>query len=101
MENKVTGLEVQGMVRHWLSVPPNGYLGSGYGSDPHELLQKPVTAGLGDALLDKMRLDIPVIDGIEGAVNLYLQDTEHGNTKRLLVEVFDSLVTVDSMRNVT
>jgi hypothetical protein len=101
IENKLTGLEAQGMVRHWLSVPPNGYLGSGYGSDPHQLLQKPNSDSLGDALLAKMRTDIPVIDALQdGAVNLYLQDMPDGNGKRLLVEVLNSLVTVDNLRNI-
>lgn len=102
IENKLTGLEVQGMVRHWLITPPNGYLGSGYGSDPHELLQKPASSGLGDALLQKMRVDIPVIDALDGAVNLYLQDIpEDGNAKRLLIEVLDGIVSVDNLRNIT
>lgn len=101
-DNKLTGLEVQGMVRHWLSVPPNGYLGSGYGSDPHQLLQKPNGAALGDGLLAKMRSDIPVIDALQdGAVNLYMQDMPDGSGKRLLVEVLNGLVTVDNLRNIT
>lgn len=96
-QNILNGAEVQGMVTHWLSTPPNGYLGSDYGSDPQALLQTPMAAvGLGDAFLDKMRQDVPVIGALPaGAVNVHLEKMSNRNDgKRLLIEVLDSVVSV-------
>lgn len=96
MQNKINGAEVQDMVRHWLETPPNGYLGSGYGSDPQSLLQQPMSSGMGDAFIDKMIADIPLLASLPaGAVNIYFEDIGN-DRKRLLIQIADSLVTVDS-----
>lgn len=99
--NVVNGEEVQGMVGHWLGTPVNGYLGSGYGSDPLTLLQKPMTAGLGDAFVQKMEVDVPVIGALQGgAVNVYFEDRDN-RSKNLLITVADSLVRVDAEGNIS
>lgn len=95
MTNKINGAELQGMVEHWLSTPPSGYLGSSYGSDPQSLLQQPMASGLGDAFIDKMAEDIPLLAALpSGAVNAYFQDIGN-DRRRLLIDVSDRLVTVD------
>lgn len=97
MQNKLNGAELQDMVRHWLGTPPNGYLGSGYGSDPHALLQQPMSSGIGDAFIDKLTDDVPLVGALPaGAVNVYFQELEN-DKKRLLIEVSDQLVTVDNI----
>lgn len=79
--------DLERMIRHWLSTPPNGYLGSGYGSDPHSLLQQPNSSGLGDAFINKMIEDIPVLKQLPaGTVNVYFEQVSK-DTKRLLIEV--------------
>lgn len=83
------------MVTHWLGVPVNGYLGSGYGADAMSLLQKPMSSGLGDAFLQKMERDVPVISILpSGAVNVYMQD-RNNQSKDLIINVLDRLVVVD------
>ena len=98
-DNVVTGEELQDMVTHWLGVPPNGYLGSGYGSDPHSLLQQAQMSQRADEFLAKMASDIPMIGALpRGAVNLYAQEAAGSNDgKNLIIEVIDSLVTVNNL----
>lgn len=70
--SKVTGTEIQKMVSHWLQVPVNGYLGSGYGQDTKALLQLPQASGEADAYIAKLRDDVPVLSVLPtNAVNLY------------------------------
>ena len=49
------------MVSHWLACPLNGYPGSDYGCDLESLVHTPLASGAGDALVAKMRTDIPLI----------------------------------------
>lgn len=67
----ITGEDLQAMIRHWLNTPLNGYLGSDYGQEVKILLQRPQEDGLADAVLDKMRADIPVVAVAPGGANLY------------------------------
>ena len=99
MKTNPDGASLQGMITHWLNTPPNGYLGSSYGSDPQALLQEPTSSGLGDAFIDKMAEDIPLIAALPaGAVNVYFEDLS--NDKRgLLIEVADTMVTVDRVES--
>lgn len=60
------------MIRHWLATPPNGYLGSSYGCDLNALLQNPMTNGIADSLLAKMRVDIPLVAVLpSSSLNIY------------------------------
>lgn len=100
MKNVIDSRELSGMIEHWIGTPPNGYLGSGYGADPKSLLQQPMSSGLGDQFIDKLATDVPLIGGMPaGAVNVYFQQIDK-EKKRLLIEVADSLVTVDESRSV-
>lgn len=95
--NLLTGKEIQSMVLHWLRTPPNGYLGSGYGSDPKALLQKPTSSGLADQFMAKLKADVPVIGALPpNTVNLYSED--YGNdTKLITIDVLGSRVSVDNL----
>lgn len=98
MKNVVDSQELTGMAEHWLGTPPNGYLGSGYGSEVKALLQQPNSSGVGDQFVDKMAEDIPLIGALPaGAVNVYFEQRDK-ESKRLLIAVADRLVTVDETR---
>jgi len=72
MKPTIAAQDIQAMVSHWLSAPPNGYPGSNYGADLQSLLQNPMAAGIGDAFIGKMREDVPALDAMpSGAVNVF------------------------------
>jgi len=73
---QVTGDEIQRMVRHWLEVPENGYLGSSYGSNIRALLQRPQFGDRRrvDAFIAKLKRDVPVLQALPaGSVSLFAQ----------------------------
>jgi hypothetical protein len=83
------------MVQHWISTPVNGYLGSGYGSDMHSLLQTPMAAGLADGLLAKCRQDVPLLlMAAPDAVSVYAEDIGM-DAKRIVFEIGGELIPVD------
>lgn len=91
----LTATDLQGMVTHWLGCPPNGYLGSGYGSALQDLLQTPLSGGAADAVLRKLRDDVPVMSQIpEDSLNIFAQN-EPPDGLRLFIEVAGSFVRVD------
>ena len=95
MQGKVTAHEIQKMIRHWLSVPPNGYLGSPYGCDRLALLQLPQSTQIADEFLAKMIADIPILGALPpGAVNIYVEELSN-DKKRILIDVANSLIPVD------
>lgn len=72
----ITGNNIQDMVSHWLKTPVNGYLGSDYGQDIKALLQNPLSSGEPEVVLQKLRVDVPVLQSIpDGSVNLYSVQT--------------------------
>jgi hypothetical protein len=76
MDTKITTADAQAMVSHWLATPVNGYLGSDYGSNIKDLLQSPLRTGGADAVLTKLKTDVPLLAAMpRGSVNLYSQDT--------------------------
>lgn len=76
MATIITGNNIQDMVSHWLKTPVNGYLGSDYGQDIKSLLQNPLSSGEPEAVLQKLRVDVPVLQSIpDGSVNLYSMQT--------------------------
>lgn len=90
----ITGKEVQAMVKHWLKTPVNGYLGSDYGQDLKSLLQRPMNDGMGDAVLQKLRSDVPIIGILpSGSVNL-LQINGETDKRTFCIEVAGNLVEV-------
>lgn len=80
---KISKKDIIDMIQHWLATPPNGYLGDGYGADLKSLLQSPMTYGIADALLAKMRIDIPLVAALpSSALNVYAVD--EGPDKRII-----------------
>lgn len=98
LQNVVTSQELQGMVSHWLSTPPNGYFGSSYGADLFALLQSPMSMGLADALIEKLRTDVPIIGALPaGSVNIYVSDVSN-DEKSIFIEVLDQLISIDTTK---
>lgn len=92
MENQLDGDAVQDMVRHWLTTPPNGYLGSDYGADLPRLLQTPQSAGVADGVITKLIHDVPILGAMpKGAINLYSAPVGNDGAK-LFFEVAGGLI---------
>ena len=93
--DKITGSDVQAMVRHWLGCPAGGYLGSDYGQDIPSILQTPLAAGLADGQVQKCRMDVPLVGALpSGAVNVYaLSDpSAPADRQRIVFEIHGALV---------
>jgi hypothetical protein len=74
MDN-ISANDLQGMVSHWVATPPNGYLGSSYGADILAMLHTPFKTGLADGLLNKLRVDVPLVGALPpAALNMYAVD---------------------------
>ena len=98
MANTINGKDIQDMVSHWLHVPVNSYLGSGYGQDVKSLLQRPHADGAPEALLQKLRDDVPVIQVLpNSATNLYSVQTPPDKLD-LVIEVAGQAITVPEVR---
>ena len=98
MANTINGNDIQEMVSHWLHVPVNGYLGSSYGQDINSLLHRPQADGAPEALLQKLRVDVPVLQALpSGAVNLYSVQTPPDKLD-LVIEVAGQAITVPEVR---
>jgi hypothetical protein len=93
--DRITGEDVQAMVRHWLGCPVGGYLGSDYGHDIPSILHTPLAAGLADAQVQKCRVDVPLVGALpNGAVNVYAVSDPDALADRLRIvfEVHGDLV---------
>ena len=90
----ITSADAAGMVSHWLTCPPNGYLGQPYGSDVKQVLHTPMAAGRIDDQIEKCRADIPLVSRLgPGGINVYAYDA--GMDKKVMVfEVAGELVPV-------
>ena len=98
MANTITGSDIQEMVSHWLHVPVNGYLGSSYGQDIKALLHRPQADGAPEALLQKLRVDVPVLQALpSGAINLYSVQTPPDRLD-LVIEVAGQAIAVPEVR---
>lgn len=90
----LTAKDLQGMVSHWLGCPPNGYLGSGYGSSVEELVQSPLEGQTADRLIAKLRADIPIVGRLpQEAVNVFAE-REQPDRLNLFIQVGSSQVAV-------
>lgn len=88
----ITGIDIHDMVRHWLNTPVGAYLGSSYGSNIKDLLQRPQADGLADAVIQKMRADIPVLQSLpSGDINLYSATTTPDRLD-LVIEVAGQII---------
>lgn len=90
----INAQDLQGMVSHWLGCPPNGYLGSGYGSGVSDLLQTPLNGEGADSLIAKLREDIAIMGQLPQAALTVQADREGPDTLRLYFQVVDALVPI-------
>lgn len=95
MAVRITARDLADMTRHHLRCPPNGYLGSGYGSDVKAILQTPMAAGLADGIIAKAQQDVPLLrTAAPGSVNLYASDLGM-DKKGIFLEIGGELIPVD------
>lgn len=92
----ITADDVQGMVSHWLGCPPNGYLGSPYGAPVDELLQSPQHGPAADALMTKLRADVPVIAQLDGQAVAVMAEPDGPDRTLLTIEVAGSRIPIDT-----
>ncbi|WP_428383702.1 spike base protein, RCAP_Rcc01079 family [Nevskia ramosa] len=96
MASRIDSAEIQGMVGHWLGTPEFGYLGSAYGSNLPIALFAPLAAGRADAILSKLRGDVPVLSLLPpGSVNLFSEQVLP-DRQRIFVTVGGELVVADA-----
>jgi len=94
----ITGIDIQGMVRHWLNTPEGAYLGSSYGSNIKELLQNPQAIGRADAVILKMKTDIPILQSLpSGSINIY-SITSSADKLELVIDVAGQIVQVPTIQ---
>lgn len=73
----IEAADIKNMVEHWLSTPPNGYFGQGYGADVRSMLLKELSADNADGLLKKLRLDIPILNQLnENQLSISTQEAD-------------------------
>ncbi len=98
MANIIDGKSIQDMVTHWLKTPVNGYLGVSYGQDIKSLLQNPLSDGAADALIQKLRSDVPALQIFpENAINIYSVRTPPDKLE-FVIEVSGQSITVPEVR---
>ena len=92
----ISAQDLQSMVSHWLGCPPNGYLGSGYGSGVQDLLQTPLHGGAADRLTAKLREDIAIVGQLpQGALDVRGEEVGPDQLK-LYFQVAGALIPVDA-----
>lgn len=91
-----TAQDLVDMTTHWLGTPVYGYLGSDYGSDLKEMLQKPITSGIANKALQKLRDDIPIIGALpSSSVNMYAQQVGSERVN-IAIDIAGAWVQMDS-----
>ena len=95
--SKVSVNDIYNMVNHWLRTPINGYLGSDYGQNLNDLLQKPLSQPDADRVIHKLKNDIPILQALEreypNVVNLYSY-SEGVDKLRIILEVLGKKIDV-------
>lgn len=84
------------MVRHWLNTPAGSYLGSSYGSNLKDMLQRPILDSGMDEVVAKLKEDIPILSVLgAGAVNvLAYESTDRIDGIELVIEVAGRVIPV-------
>ncbi|MGL4735677.1 MAG: hypothetical protein ACRCWB_11490 [Enterovibrio sp.] len=68
--------DLKGMTEHWLSTQSCSYLGSDYGHNIRDTLQRPVRSVDGDGFIRKLSKDVPLIAALPSdTVGVYLSET--------------------------
>lgn len=90
--DRITARDVQDMSAHWLATPENAYLGQSYGNDLKSVLHNPLSAGLADSQIAKLRNDVPPLRlAPAGAVNIWSEPVG-ADQLRLSLEVSGSML---------
>ncbi len=99
---KIDVAEIADMVRHYLQMQANGYLGQGYGNTLKDLLQKPMNStALADREIRKLQRDVPILTQLpKGSITLFAEDIDK-ETKRIILDIAGNQITIDSLGNVT
>lgn len=94
MADVVSALEIQDMIRHHLRCPPNGYLGSGYGTDLPAELQRPLSGDYADRIIDKLIDDVPILSVLPSdAISLAMSPVPGSNDQvELVIMVYDTVI---------
>ena len=87
----IDSIDVKAMVTHWLDTPPNGYFAQSYGADVRAMLLRELSADNADALLKKLRLDIPLLNSLDES-QLSVSTTTTGFDK---LNVYLTIGTID------
>lgn len=92
-----TTSDVEKMIRHWLSTPPNAYFGSTYGADLNSLLLKRSSQAVAEDFLAKMKKDLPYLSKLpSGTFELLLADKGY-ETAVLFLRVGKILINLDNL----
>lgn len=85
----ITPQDLEKMVLHWLNTPAGSYLGSSYGSNIKNTLQRPASNTDADEVLAKLRRDIPLLDALPaGSVNVYAYPhPDYVDSTQMVIEV--------------
>jgi hypothetical protein len=68
----LSAADVQEMIQHWLATPVDSILGSHYGNNLADLLQNPLSAGVADSFIAKLKADVPVLQILPAnGINIY------------------------------
>jgi hypothetical protein len=93
---KITKADLIDMIRHWIATPVYGYLGSGYGADLKAMLQTPMSTGIADSVLAKLRVDIPLVASLPAsALNIYAVD-EGPDKRTIYIDVAGEMIPLGS-----
>lgn len=84
------------MTTHWLGCPVGGYLGSSYGSDIKDMLQRPMGSAFANKALAKLREDIPIIGALPASsLNIYAEQ-DGPERMNIAFDIAGSWVRLDS-----
>ncbi len=74
---------------HWVNTPAGSYLGSSYGNNVKNTLQRPTMDTDADEVLQKLRTDIPLLNALPaGSVNVFAYpDPEYVDRLQIVIEV--------------
>jgi hypothetical protein len=82
----IDAAKIKAMVNHWLETPPNGYFTQSYGADVRSMLLRELSSDNADALLDKLRRDIPLMAQLDS--NQLSIDSETDGFDKVYVYLF-------------
>lgn len=85
--------KIKAMIEHWLQTPPNGYFAQSYGADVRNMLLRELSSDNADALIKKLRRDIPLIAQFDDN-QVSISTTTRGHDQ-VYVYLFIGNITID------